>query len=1034
VRRSLSSLANHAPLFISSIKESDLPMLLKKFSRCALRVLLFPVFMILLSSELWPQQTARQTAQGMKAADGMEVTLWAAEPDLVNPSNIDIDARGRVWVLEGVNYRRTLPGGSFGKDYRPAGDRIVILEDTDNDGKSDKTKVFAQDLSLRTPLGIAVLGDRVIVSQSPDIIVFTKDEQDNILKKEILLTGWRGVDHDHGLHAVTFGPDGRYYFNSGDQGFDVTDKSGKRFVSSRQGPYYAGTALRMNADGTDFTVLGHNFRNPYELAVDSFGNIWQTDNDDDGNAWVRLNYVLEGGNFGYWGPRGQSWRVDRGTHFHSELPGVVPNIRRLGAGAPCGLIVYEGKLLSAKYRGHLLHAEAGARTINSYLLQPEGAGYTAKVEATVASSDPWFRPSDVCVAPDGAVFISDWYDPGVGGHRVVDLKRGRIYRLAPAGNKPQKVAVDLTTPEGVAEAFASPAQSVRYLAYTTLKQQGDKALPALQSLYQSNDPIMKARALWLLGGISGEGEAAVRAALDHIDSNFRMLAWRVLQRYGADLSEALKLLIKDRSPQVRREVAVALEHFPAETSLEALAALCRKYDGKDRWMLEALGIGARGKENALYARLLDMFPSNWNSRFGNLLWELRPSDAVPKLIALLKDGNLTVQERSEVLDALAAQAKPEAALAVAEFVQAADQPQELVEKSFARLAQQLYSEWTEIRSNPVVLSAVKKGFQTPALQSQALELAGDLEDPSLGADLLAIAKSETSPEEVRVQSVTALGRTKNDAYLADLEPMVHSGDVKLRVAAVRAVGNLKPKNLEPQMKKLLLSEAPNEVRTEAVRILGRSDSGCGILLNLEQAGQLPSELRNVASSVTTGSTSASIRSRAKRLLPPIVSKNRKPLPPIRELLAREGDAVRGKKLFNAVAGPKCSSCHSLDESKKTLGPNLAQIGDKLGKEALIDSILNPSAGIAPEYYVWRLQTKTEGIVVGIIAEDTPQRVTVLTDATTDLRFKPSDIVSRKRSRLSLMPEDLLNTMTEQQMVDLVEFLGTLKKQSRSASR
>ena len=1008
-------------------------MLPRKSPCLALATLAFAVYLVLFSPALWPQQTARQTTQGLKAADGMEVTLWAAEPDIVNPTNIDIDARGRVWVLEGVNYRRTLPG-MIGKDDRPAGDRIVILEDTDGDGKSDKTKVFAQDLSLRTPLGIAVLGDRVFVSQSPDLIVFTKDEQDNILKKEVLLTGWRGIDHDHGLHAVTFGPDGRYYFNSGDPGFDVTDKSGKRFVSSRQGPYYAGTALRMNADGTDFTVLGHNFRNPYELAVDSFGNIWQTDNDDDGNAWVRLNYVLEGGNFGYWGPRGQSWRVDHGSHFHSELPGVVPNIRRLGAGAPCGLIVYEGKLLPAKYRGHLLHAEAGGRTINSYLLQPEGAGYAARVEATVASADPWFRPSDVCVAPDGAVFISDWYDPGVGGHRVVDLKRGRIYRLAPAGNKPQKVAVDVTTPAGVAEAFASPAQSVRYLAYTALKQEGDKALATLQSLYKSNDPILKARALWLLGGIAGEGETAVRAALKDIDSNFRMLAFRILRRYGADLSEPLKLLAKDPSPQVRREVAVALEHFPAERSVEVLAALCRKYDGKDRWMLEAVGIGARGKENPLYARLLDTFTVKWSSRFGQLLWELRPSDALPSLIALLRDDSLSVDERAEVLDALSAQAKPEAALAVAEFVQAADQPQELVERSFARLAQQLYSEWIEMRSNPVVLSAVRKGFQTPALQAQALELAGDLEDPSLGADLLAVAKSEASPEAARVQAIAALGRTKNETYLAELEPMVQSGDVKLRVAAVRAIGSLKAKNLESQMRKLLLTQAPNEVRTEAVRILGRADSGCAILLDLEQAGQRPSELRNVASGVTNASPSAAIRGRAKRLLPPVVSKNRKPLPPIRELLAREGDVERGKKLFNAVAGPKCSSCHSLDESKKSLGPNLAQIGDKLGKEALFDSILNPSAGIAPEYYVWRLQTKTEGIVVGIVAEDTAQRVTVLTDATTDLRFKPSEVVSRQRSRLSLMPEDLVNTMTEQQMVDLLAFLGTLKKETKSASR
>jgi putative heme-binding domain-containing protein len=451
-------------------------------------------------------------------------------------------------------------------------------------------------------------------------------------------------------------------------------------------------------------------------------------------------------------------------------------------------------------------------------------------------------------------------------------------------------------------------------------------------------------------------------------------------------------------------------------------------------MLEALGIGARGKENALYARLLDNFTVKWSSRFGQLLWEFRPSDALPKLIVLLKDESLSLDERAEVLDALSAQAKPEAALAVTEFFLAADQPQELTHKSFARLTQQLYSEWTEMRSNQAVLSAVRKGIQTPALQAQALELAGDLEDPSLGADLLLLAKSEASPETTRIQAIGALGRTKNDAYVSELEPMVNSGDLNLRVAAVRAIGSLRAKNLEPQMKKLLLSQAPNEVRTEAVRILGRADSGCAVLLDLEQSGQLPSELRNVASAATNASPSAAIRERAKRLLPPVVSKNRKPLPPVRELLWREGDAERGRRLFSAVAGPKCASCHSLDDSKKSLGPNLSQIGDKLGKDALLDSILNPSAGIAPEYYVWRLQTKTEGIVVGIIAEDTPQRVTVLTDATTDLRFKPSEILSRQRSRLSLMPEDLANTMTEQQMVDVLAFLTTLKKEAKSASR
>jgi hypothetical protein len=122
---------------------------------------------------LLAQQTPPQTVKGLTAAPGLEVKLWASEPDLVNPTNIDIDSRGRIWVLGAVNYRRQLKGE---KDYRNAGDRIVILEDPGHTGGATKAKVLAQGPSIRSPLGISVLGDQVIVSQSPKIIVYTKDE------------------------------------------------------------------------------------------------------------------------------------------------------------------------------------------------------------------------------------------------------------------------------------------------------------------------------------------------------------------------------------------------------------------------------------------------------------------------------------------------------------------------------------------------------------------------------------------------------------------------------------------------------------------------------------------------------------------------------------------------------------------------------------------------------------------------------------------------------------------------------------------
>src|SRR5579872_3534631 len=450
------------------------------------------ITLLLLSPALLlAQQSPQQAVHHFRPAGGLEVTLWAAEPLLENPTNMDIDERGRVWVLEGVNYRRQL---KHLKDFRPNGDRILILEDTHGHGKADKVKVFDQNPALRSPLGIAVLGNKVIVSQSPDVIVYTKDDQDRIIKKEVLLTGWRGVDHDHGVHKVVFGPDGRYYLDNGDPGFDITDKSGNHLVSARTGPYYAGCALRVNPDGTQLTVLGHDFRNPYELAVDSFGSIWQSDNDDDGNAWTRLNYVFEGGSYGYWGPGGRRWQEDKGAHFHNELPGVVPNIARLGAGAPCGIVAYEGKLLPQKYRGQLLHAEAGKRVINSYFFENTGAGSTDNTEETVTSPDAWFRPTDVVVAPDGSVFFSDWYDPVVGGHEMKDIARGRIYRLAPTGSKSSVPRLDLKTPEGLAAAFGSPAQSVRYLAWMQLKEEGKNALPVLASMWRQDDPVLKARA------------------------------------------------------------------------------------------------------------------------------------------------------------------------------------------------------------------------------------------------------------------------------------------------------------------------------------------------------------------------------------------------------------------------------------------------------------------------------------------------------------------------------------------------------------
>src|SRR5712675_2974892 len=161
-------------------------------------------------------EAAAEAVKKFTPGEGLEVTLFASEPMVRNPTDIDIDSRGRVWVTEGVNYRSTFQKWGV---LQPGGDRIVVLEDTKGAGHADKETVFYQDPSINAALGICVLGNKVIVSDSPNVFVLTDTDGDGKAdKRELLFTGISGIDHDHGVHAFTFGPDGKLYFNMGNEG------------------------------------------------------------------------------------------------------------------------------------------------------------------------------------------------------------------------------------------------------------------------------------------------------------------------------------------------------------------------------------------------------------------------------------------------------------------------------------------------------------------------------------------------------------------------------------------------------------------------------------------------------------------------------------------------------------------------------------------------------------------------------------------------------------------------------------------------
>jgi putative heme-binding domain-containing protein len=724
--------------------------------------------------------------------------------------------------------------------------------------------------------------------------------------------------------------------------------------------------------------------------------------------------------------------------------------------------VYEGDLLPSIFHGQPLHCDAGPNVVRGYITQPDGAGYKAEiVNLLEGSKNRWFRPSDVAVAPDGSLIVADWYDPGVGGHGMGDVTRGRLFRVTTKAA--EKYVVSPLSEKDVVSDLKSPNESRRAIAFQRLKmlqQVGWGDLPeSLVKLYEDQKalPQHRARALWLLAALSadesaggpahsktlprssdapegakrpgvlqpsGAFERLLSSALTDNDPNLRITAIRVArqlwqQKQPDKLREILEKSPFGDSPAVRREIAIAMRFDPKTSS--RWNAFGSTHDGKDRWFIEALGIGADLHWADIRKAYDTVDQGDRDTAKGGVdrLWRFKDASAasdIEKLIVHPEGMRLLAEFSSKTpldllrsLQLLSYKYPAEVSAAALTIFLKAD--------AETALASTALLDRNAIASNPEAKARLEALLKPVIGKPEFIDLVQRLNLTGFEQELVDyITAHPDAGESINAARILAANTGKTVAFLT-------KADAASAKKLVAALGKVSDRPSVAVLNQAFWPEKRDDVRRSIVEALALSGEGGRALLKWQSEKKLSDTVKTTAALALSRSTDAGLRDQAARELPLPAAQGLANFPELPELMKLKGDATKGQAMF-LQAG--CVACHRVKGQFIDFGPDLTQIGAKLSQDGLFTAILYPSAAIEHSFVGQNVTTKKGQAVMGYVVSETDAELTLRMAGGASTTLKKVNIVKKEELKDSLMPPGLAGAIGPQGLADLVAWLQTLK--------